>query len=114
MLTKMKLMRDGAKCLLLVIAVMLLAALGAVAMAAEPDPGLVGVVPMAEGATVEIHSTVGGCLGGAMLAIWYNVDRKVRVPGCWRPTVGNTVQIAFADGDVARIPVAAIKRPTSL
>lgn len=114
MLTKLKMMRDSAKCLLVVIAVMLLAALGAVVMAGEPEPGLVGVVSMEEGATVEIHSTVGGCVGGAMLAVWYSVDRKVRVPGCWRPSGGNTVQVAFADGDVARIPVAAVRKPTSM
>lgn len=116
MLTKLKMMRDSAKCLLVVIAVMLLAALGAVVMASEPEPGPgpVGVVPGEGGSTMELHSAAGGCSGGARLAIWFSVDRKERVPGCWKPIGNGTLQIAFSDGDVARIPMAAVQKPSSL
>lgn len=114
MLTKLKMMRDSAKCLLVVIAVMLLASLGAVVMAADAPPdGPFGVVPGDGGSVMELHTAAGGCIGSARLAIWFSYDRKERVPGCWK-TVGGSVQIAFADGDVAMIPMSAVKRPETL
>lgn len=101
MLTKLKLMKDSAKCLLVVIAVMLLAALGAMLMANSPQGEAVGVIETEGGSTIEITQAAGGCISGAMLAVWYSADRKERVPGCWKTIGGGALQIAFADGDIA-------------
>lgn len=114
MLTKVKMMKDSAKCLLVVIALMLLAAFGAVVMANAPQPEAVGVIPAAGGSTIELTSSAGGCINGAMLAVWYSADRKERVPGCWKTIGGGALQIAFADGDIARVPMGAVQKPTSL
>ena len=64
-------------------------------------------------ATIEIHSDKGICVGEARRALWVSKEGKPNVVGCWLFD-GAAFQVAFLDGDVAQIPVAAVKRAEKL
>jgi hypothetical protein len=65
------------------------------------------------GASVELFTEAGPCVGGALSAQWVAPDAVRRVPGCWR-LAGSAVEIAFLDGDAIKIPAGAFKTPAVL
>lgn len=73
---------------------------------------VVGVVDAGNGTVIELHDTAGACVGGALSAVYRQaLPSQVTVPGGW--VMGQTsVMVAFMDGDAARIPFAAVRRPT--
>jgi hypothetical protein len=66
-------------------------------------------------ATIELHSDKGICAGEARRAMWVPKDTRQSVIGCrlFSPEK-QAFQIAFLDGDMAQIPMAAVKRPEKL
>lgn len=72
----------------------------------------VNAAPIAEAVNgklrITLHDDVGVCLGAARLAVFE--DGTQRIPGCWVAR-GDAVMIVFLDADVARVPIAAFKRP---
>lgn len=60
---------------------------------------------------VELHRDAGPCVGSARWAIFY--QGRVRIPGCWI-LMGESVQIAWLDGDVSVIPARAFREPRRL
>lgn len=61
-------------------------------------------------ARLELHDDAGPCLGAARLAVFTRGREKV--PGCW-VFVDNAVQIAFLDGETARLPPGVFSKPKS-
>jgi hypothetical protein len=53
----------------------------------------------------------GHCQAPARGAVWRSPDGQTTVPGCWIVIAGG-VQIAFADGDVLRVPMRALRPPS--
>jgi hypothetical protein len=66
-----------------------------------------------QSATIELHSDKGICAGEARRALWVPKDTRTPVIGCWL-FARDVFQVAFLDGDVAQIPMAAVKRPEKL
>lgn len=60
---------------------------------------------------IELHDEAGVCVGSARMAIFSDGEQKI--PGCW-VVQPDAVQIAFLDGDVARLPLAVFKKPESI
>jgi hypothetical protein len=68
-----------------------------------------------QSATIEFHSDKGICAGEARRAMWVPKDTRQSVIGCWLfSPERQAFQIAFLDGDMAQIPVAAVKRAEKL
>jgi hypothetical protein len=66
-------------------------------------------------AAIELHSDKGICAGEARRAMWVPKDTRQSVIGCWLfSPEKQAFQIAFLDGDMAQIPMAAVKRPEKL
>lgn len=63
-------------------------------------------------ARIQLHTDAGPCVGAARWALY--TKGPERIPGCWIFINGNTVQIAFLDGDIAQIPVGAFQEPKRL
>lgn len=60
------------------------------------------------GMRIDLHDETGPCLGPARLAVFSRGPEKV--PGCWVFLDGD-VQIAFLDGDIARLPAGVFRKP---
>ena len=75
---------------------------------------MIGFATAAGGATIELMEDPGACVGGALSAAYFSPDRKLRIGGCWKLLGNEAVQVAFLDGDIARIPLSAISKPTSM
>lgn len=58
---------------------------------------------------LELHSDAGPCVGSARWAIL--IKPPERIPGCWILTTEG-VQIAFLDGQMARVPIQAFREPS--
>lgn len=75
----------------------------------------VAPVPIAEyrngDARVELYAEAGPCVGIARWAVY--LQPPVRVPGCWL-WVGDSVQIAWLDGDFSRVPARVFRKPEIL
>jgi hypothetical protein len=56
---------------------------------------------------VELHDQNAHCQDGAMLAL-YHQDGKTTT-GCWRQ-VGQFIQFAWSDADIARVPASLFKK----
>lgn len=84
--------------------------LGAVHAVAQELQGPIAEV-RAGNARVELHREPGPCVGSARWALF--IEDKIRVPGCWIPS-GESVQIAWLDGDVTVIPARAFRKPEIL
>lgn len=96
-----------------VVLAMVLAVICAVAQAAPGGP-VIGVVVADSGASIEFAGEPGPCVGGALAANWFSPDRRLRIGGCWKLDGERGVQVAFFDGDVARVPMSAISKPASM
>lgn len=80
----------------------------ALLLAAAPAP----VAEYREGdARVELYSEAGPCVGNARWAVY--LQGPVRVPGCWL-WVGESVQIAWLDGDFSKVPARVFRKPEVL
>ena len=76
------------------------------------DAGLGPVAEYREGdARVELYTRAGPCVGSARWAVY--LQGPVRVPGCWLWT-GDSVQIAWLDGDFSRMPARVFRKPEVL
>jgi hypothetical protein len=75
-------------------------------------PALAGVAAVVDGpqGSLLIHDTTGPCMGSARFAEFVSNDGKLRIGGCWVSN-GELMQIAFLDGDMARVPIAALRKP---
>jgi hypothetical protein len=75
----------------------------------------VAPVPIAEyregDARVELYAEAGPCVGNARWAVY--LQPPVRVPGCWL-WVGESVQIAWLDGDFSKVPARVFRKPELL
>lgn len=60
---------------------------------------------------IELHDVPGPCQGNALWAQYQ--EGKIRISGCWI-IAGETVQIAWLDGDVSRIQARVFKKPKEL
>lgn len=60
---------------------------------------------------IELHDAPGPCQGNALWAQYQ--EGKIRISGCWI-IAGETVQIAWLDGDVSQIPARAFRQPRNL
>lgn len=71
--------------------------------------------PVAEyregGARVELYAEAGPCVGSARWAVF--LQGPVRVPGCWLLT-GDSVQIAWLDGDFTKVLARVFRKPEVL
>ena len=65
-----------------------------------------------EGGRIDLHSDAGRCVGNAKRAEYIGADGE-HIDGCWVVARGG-VQVAFMDGDVAQIPMSAIRKPVTL
>ncbi len=72
---------------------------------------VVAVVETSAG-TINLHDTAGPCFGNARFAEYISVDASVKIGGCYLSN-GMAVRVVFLDGDVADIPVNALKKPRS-
>lgn len=64
---------------------------------------------------IDLHNTAGAvCVGDALAATYRpaNPDATT-VSGCWTAG-GDVVFVVFFDGDIARIPMAAVRKPVSV
>lgn len=61
---------------------------------------------------IELNSEAGPCLGNARSAAYVAADGS-RIPGCWIHGQGGLF-VVFMDGEIARIPIGAVKPPTDL
>lgn len=72
-------------------------------------------VPLAEyregDARVELYAEAGPCVGNARWAVF--LQDPVRVPGCWL-LAGDSVQIAWLDGDFTIVPARVFRKPEVL
>jgi hypothetical protein len=82
------------------------ACLAILTVTAQAD--VVGTVK-AEGGRIDLHNEPGICVADALRAS-YVPSRGEPVGGCW-VTSNGVVLVVFLDGDIARIPVLAIKAP---
>jgi hypothetical protein len=77
--------------------------------------GTAGLAPMAEyregDARVELYAEAGPCVGNARWAVF--LQGPVRVPGCWL-LAGDSVQIAWLDGDFSKVPTRVFRKPEIL
>lgn len=71
------------------------------------------VVDGPAGSSITLYEEAGPCVQGAKLAVWSSGDAKTRIQGCW-VIGGGSVFVSFLDGDRSDIPVALLKKPTSL
>lgn len=63
------------------------------------------------GGQLELHDTPGPCVGGALAATYRPANPKSEpVQGCWVARDG-FVYLVFLDGDVGKIPMAAVREP---
>lgn len=85
------------------------AALTACSLSATAN--VVGVAER-DGTSILLHDTKGPCVGDAQFAEFIAVQ-GLKVPGCWMLR-GQHVSIVFLDGDIAAVPVAALKPPKSV
>lgn len=60
---------------------------------------------------IDLHDESGPCVNAGLRAEF--TDRKTgeKIAGCWVAVSKDLVQIAFLDGDIARVPTSAFKRP---
>lgn len=80
----------------------------ALLLAAAPAP----VAEYREGdARVELYEQAGPCVGSARWAVY--LQGPVRVPGCWILR-GESVQIAWLDGDATLMPARVFRKPEVL
>jgi hypothetical protein len=80
----------------------------ALLLAAAPVP----VAEYREGdMRVELYAEAGPCVGSARWAVF--LQGPVRVPGCWLLT-GDSVQIAWLDGDFSKVPARVFRKPEVL
>ena len=71
---------------------------------------MVGVVKNDEG-QIELYSTPGLCVNGALAATYRSVKTSVDpIQGCWTMR-GGVVYLVFLDGDMGQIPAAAVRKP---
>lgn len=70
----------------------------------------VGVADTETGAALVFHDDKGICVGEALRAEFV-APGKPTIAGCWVAR-GPFVYVVFLDGDIARVPVAAIRKPT--
>lgn len=85
------------------------AALAAMSLPAAAN--LVGVVEQ-EGTSILLYDTKGPCVGDAQFAEYVAIQ-GLKVPGCWMLR-SQHVSIVFLDGDIAAVPLAALKPPKSV
>ena len=83
-----------------------------IALLALPAQGKIALTVQSEAGKIDLHDEPGICLGDAMRAEFVTPAGAV-TPGCWT-VKGTAVFVVFLDGDVARIPVGALKAPTSV
>lgn len=85
--------------------------LGLVHAAVRQEVLNAGQGPVAEyregDARVELYAEAGPCVGNARWAIF--LQGPVRVPGCWL-LAGDSVQIAWLDGDFTRMPANVFRK----
>lgn len=81
-------------------------------LACTAQAKVIGVVD-ANGARIELHDEPGQCVGGAMRAEYIARDGS-RVPGCWTQRRPDLVGVVFMDGDVATVPIEAIRPPVEI
>lgn len=94
--------------LVLLLAAMLLPVL--LALAATPaHAASVAFVVTPDGSRIELHDERGPCEGQALRAVHVTAAGH-RTSGCWVLGDGN-VTVLFLDGDLARIPVGALRKP---
>lgn len=72
---------------------------------------VVGVVDSTPG-RIELSDESGICMGTARAAAYVAGD-GTKTPGCWTGMQGG-VFVVFLDGEIARIPMSAIRPPTNL
>lgn len=88
----------------------LLALLALLALPVQAD--VIGDVQSSAG-RIELHAERGpACMEPARHAVFVG-RHGAQVPGCWTLRDGS-VLVVFFDGDVAQIPVQAIRKPTRL
>lgn len=75
--------------------------------APEPETKEIHFVQTPQG-RIELHQDRGPCQGHAKRAA-YVAPNGESVGGCWI-TQGQVVGLVFLDGDVARIPIAALQK----
>lgn len=61
---------------------------------------------------IELHTDPGPCIGAARWALY--LQGPQRIPGCWIALDTGTIQIAFLDGDIARLPMHLFSAPRVL
>lgn len=73
---------------------------------------LTGVIDAANGAVINLHKDDGGlCVENGHLAEYVNAIEKKTIRGCWTVQRGGMLSIAFLDGDVVIVPLAAVRQP---
>ena len=69
---------------------------------------LVGTLAAVDGASVELYSDRGVCVGDARRAEF--VSKAGNVSGCWK-IVATSVALVFLDGDYAMVPISQVQQP---
>lgn len=89
--------------------VLLLAALPALAAP-------IYTAPLNDGSSIVLTDDAGPCVGQARLALWVSRDARTQVPGCYAPPApgAEAVFVLFLDGELAKVPLAALRKPVVL
>ena len=82
-------------------------------LAAPAHAAVVGIAITSDG-QIELHDTAGPCVGQALFATYRPANpAHAVVGGCW--SAGNgMVAVMFFDGDYARFPMAAVRKPVAV
>lgn len=84
----------------------------ALMVGAQAQAAIVGVVPLANGASLRLHDTAGMCVGDALLVEYASIGKPV-IPGCWLQE-GPIVRIILLDGDSGKVRAADVKKPETV
>ena len=79
---------------------------------ATASPALAGIraeAPADASAVLLFHDTKGPCLGDALLVEYVSKDGE-KIPGCYT-SQGSAHMCVFLDGDIAIVPLAALRAP---
>lgn len=76
---------------------------------AQAQAAIVGVVPLANGASLRLHDEPRICVGDALL-VEYAVIGKPAIQGCWLLD-GPLIRIILLDGDSGKVRATDVKKP---
>lgn len=88
-------------------------ALVLLALVASVNAETLAEATLPDGASVSFTDEAGPCVGDARLAWYISANARNKVPGCYVMAPG-FVAVSWLDGDRGNIPMAALKKPTSL